>query len=98
MPKSYYVYMMTNKYYTVIYTGVTNDLESRVYEHKTKAIKGFTTKYKCNKLVYYTETDDISAAITEEKRIKGGSRRRKIEMLEAINPQWKDLAKDWFDF
>ncbi len=88
--------MMTNKYNTVIYTGVTNNLERRVYEHKTKVIKGFTTKYNCNKLVYYAETDDISAAITEEKRIKGGSRKKKIEMIESINSEWHDLAKDWF--
>ena len=97
MAKPYYVYMMTNKYNRVIYTGVTNDLERRVYEHKTKAYKGFTTKYRCNKLVYYTETDDISAAITEEKRIKAGSRKKKIEMIESINSKWQDWAKDWFD-
>lgn len=97
MAKSYYVYMMTNIYNTVIYTGVTNDLERRVYEHKTKAFKGFTTKYNCNKLIYYAETDDISAAITEEKRIKAGSRKKKIEMIVSINPEWQDLAKDWFD-
>ncbi len=97
MVKSYYVYMMTNKYNTVIYTGVTNDLERRVYEHKTKSIKGFTTKYNCDKLVYYAETNDISAAITEEKRIKSGSRKKKIEMIESINPEWHDLAKEWFD-
>ena len=89
--------MMTNKYNAVIYTGVTNDLERRVYQHKTKSIKGFTAKYNCNKLVYYAETDEISAAITEEKRIKGGSRKKKIEMIESINPKWQDLSKDWFD-
>jgi len=97
MAKSYYVYMMTNKYNTVIYTGVTNNLERRVYEHKTKSIKGFTSKYNCNKLVYHAETNDITAAITEEKRIKAGSRKKKIEMIESMNPKWHDLAKDWFD-
>ena len=97
MAKSYYVYMMTNQHNTVIYTGVTNDLARRVYQHKTKAIKGFTNKYNCNKLVFYAETDDIGAAIAEEKRIKGGSRKKKIELIESINPEWIDLAKEWFD-
>jgi len=97
MAKSYYVYMMTNQHNTVIYTGVTNDLARRVYQHKTKSIKGFTNKYNCNKLVHYAETDDIGAAIAEEKRIKGGSRKKKIELIESINPDWIDLAKEWFD-
>ncbi len=97
MAKTYYVYMMTNKYHTVIYTGITNDLERRVYEHKTKTIKGFTSKYNCNRLVYYAETDDAGVAIAEEKRIKGGSRKKKIELIESINSGWKDLAKEWFD-
>ena len=97
MPKSYYVYIMTNKYNTVLYTGVTNDLERRVFQHKTKSIKSFTSKYNCTKLVYYVETDDIGAAITEEKRIKGGSRKKKIALIESMNPDWKDLAGEWFD-
>ncbi len=97
MLKSYYVYIMTNKYNTVLYTGVTNDLERRVFQHKTNAVKGFTSKYKCTKLVYYAETDDISVAITEEKRIKGGSREKKIALIESMNPDWNDLAGEWFD-
>lgn len=97
MAKSYYVYIMTNKYNTVLYTGVTNDLERRIFQHKTKAIKGFTSKYNCTKLVYYAETDDISVAITEEKRIKGGSRKKKIALIELMNPDWEDLAGEWFD-
>jgi len=68
MAKSYHGYMMTNKFNRVIYTGVTNVLERRVYEHKTKVIKKYTTKYNCKKLVHYAETDDISFAITEEPR------------------------------
>ena len=98
MAKSYYVYIMTNKYNTVLHTGVTNDLERRVFQHKTRAIKGFTSKYNCTKLVFYADTDDISVAITEEKRIKGGSREKKIALIESMNPEWNDLANEWFDF
>ncbi len=89
---------MTNKLNTVLYTGVTNDLERRVFQHKTKTIKGFTEKYNCTKLVYYAETDDIGIAIAEEKRKKAGSRQKKIKLIESMNPEWDDLANEWFDF
>ncbi len=95
--KTYYVYILTNKWNTVLYTGVTGDLESRIYAHKTKMIPGFTARYNCTKLVYYSETNDVYEAIQEEKRIKGGSRKKKIELIEGMNPKWEDLAKDWFD-
>ena len=72
MDRQYYVYIMTNKYNTVLYTGVTNDLVRRVYEHKEKLVDGFTKKYNVDKLVYFECADDIKAAIAREKQIKGG--------------------------
>ncbi len=88
----YYVYIMTNRSKT-LYTGVTNDLMRRVYEHKNKMIDGFTKKYNITKLVYYEETDDVQAAIEREKQIKGWLRRKKIALIESINPEWKDLSE-----
>ncbi len=87
MKRIYYVYMMTNKDNTVIYTGVTNDLDRRIYQHKYKLIKGFTSKYNVVKLVYYEEYQYIGDAITREKQIKGGSRERKVELIESINKE-----------
>lgn len=86
---------MTNHSKT-LYTGVTNDLKRRVYEHKSKLIPGFTSKYNINKLVYFEETPDINSAITREKQIKGWLRRKKIDLIESVNPEWKDLSEDWF--
>jgi len=97
MGKSYYVYILTNKKNGTLYIGVTNDLMRRIYEHKNKILKGFTYKYNLTKLVYYAETNDISAAITEEKRMKKWYRKWKIELIEKDNPDWKDLAKEWYD-
>ncbi|HET56478.1 MAG TPA: GIY-YIG nuclease family protein [Ignavibacteria bacterium] len=94
MLKQYYVYIMTNKSRT-LYTGVTNDLNRRVYEHKNKLIKGFTSKYNITKLVYYEEYNDINDAIRREKQIKGWSRKKKIELIESVNPEWKDLSEEW---
>ncbi|MFA6215638.1 MAG: GIY-YIG nuclease family protein [Patescibacteria group bacterium] len=94
--KAYYVYLMTNKANNVIYTGVANDLERRVYEHKNKLIEGFTSKYNANKLVYFEETDDIGEAIKREKQIEGGSRQDKINLINVGNPKWEDLSKDWY--
>ncbi|MCZ7602734.1 MAG: GIY-YIG nuclease family protein [Melioribacteraceae bacterium] len=94
MLKQYYLYIMTNKSRT-LYTGVTNDLNRRVYEHKQKLIKGFTSKYNITKLVYYEEYNDINDAIRREKQIKGWSRKKKIELIESINPEWKDLSEEW---
>ena len=85
---------MTNKNNTVIYTGVTNDLNRRVYEHKEKLVYGFTKKYNVNKLVYFESTNDIYSAIQREKQIKAGSRKKKIELINSINPEWKDLYDD----
>jgi len=91
MSKQYYVYIMTNKRNNVIYTGVTNNLAKRVYEHKEKLVSRFTRKYNINKLVYYEMFDDIYYAIKKEKQIKGGSRQKKIGLINSLNPQWKDL-------
>jgi putative endonuclease len=89
--KSYYVYIMTNKSRT-LYTGVTNDLERRVYEHKNKLVEGFTKKYNITQLVYWEEYGDIREAIAREKQIKGWLRAKKIALIESINPDWKDLS------
>lgn len=91
MQKEYYIYIMTNKGNTVVYTGVTNDLIRRVYEHKSKRVEGFTKKYNINKLVYYEIYEDVSQAIAREKQIKAGSRKKKINLINSINPEWKDL-------
>ena len=88
----YYVYIMTNKMNTVLYTGVTNDLMRRVYEHKNKLdIKSFTARYNVNKLVYYETTNSIQSAIEREKQIKAGSRKKKEDLINEFNPDWKDL-------
>ena len=91
MNKKYYVYMMINKNNTVIYTGVTNNLKRRIYEHKEKMLEGFTKKYNANKLVYFEITNDINSAIQWEKQIKAGSRQKKIDLINSINAEWKDL-------
>ena len=90
-----FVNIMTNQSGT-LYTGVTNNLERRVSEHKNSLIEGSTKKYKINRLVYYEETNDILAAIEREKQIKGWRREKKIALIGSINPEWKDLSEDWF--
>jgi putative endonuclease len=85
---------MTNKSKT-LYTGVTDNLERRVYEHKNKLIPGFTQKYNITKLVYYEVTNDVRAAIEREKQIKGWLRRKKAALVETMNPQWVDLSEEW---
>lgn len=92
--KQYYVYIMTNKSRT-IYTGVTNDLQRRVYEHKQKLVPGFTAKYNISRLVYFEETTDALSAIAREKQIKGWLRVKKTNLIESTNPEWLDLAEDW---
>jgi putative endonuclease len=93
--KAYYVYIMTNKSRT-LYTGVTNNLERRVYEHKHKLLPGFTSKYNITKLVFFEAGDDISVAIAREKQIKGWLRAKKITLIESMNLEWKDLSEDWY--
>jgi len=82
---------MTNKHNTVLYTGVTNDLTRRAYEHRTGLGSGFTSKYRVTKLVYYEVFTDSYSAITREKQIKGGSRQKKLDLVNGMNPEWKDL-------
>jgi putative endonuclease len=88
---NFYVYIMTNEFNSVLYTGVTNDLKKRVYEHKEKMTEGFTSKYNVNKLVYYEHFTNINDVIAREKQIKAGSRKKKILLIESINIKWKDL-------
>ena len=91
MNKQYYIYIMTNKNHTTLYTGITNNLKKRIYEHKEKLVDGFTKRYNINKLVYYEIFDDAYNAISREKQIKGGSRKKKIALIEGMNKGWKDL-------
>ena len=91
----YFVYLITNKENSVLYTGVTNNLERRLLEHKNKTIEGFTEKYSICKLVYYENFSDINLAIAREKQIKGWRRNRKDALVEENNPGWKDLSEDW---
>ena len=91
MGEQYYVYIMTNKHNSVLYTGVTNDLQRRAYQHRTGQGGGFTSRYKVVKLVYYEMTGDVSAALAREKQIKAGSRQGKIDLVEGMNPDWLDL-------
>jgi putative endonuclease len=92
----YFVYILTNKYKTVLYTGVTNDLIKRLFEHKNKLIKdSFTAKYNADILVYFENTEDAYSAISREKQIKAGSRAKKVELINTMNPEWKDLSVDW---
>ena len=85
---------MTNSHNTGLYTGVTNDLISRVGEHKSGRGSEFTSKYNVTKLVYFDRTGDVKAAITREKQIKGGSRKKKIDLVNSINPDWRDLFEE----
>ncbi|MGD0169780.1 MAG: GIY-YIG nuclease family protein [Smithella sp.] len=91
MDKQYFIYIMTNKNHSVLYTGVTNDLKRRGYEHKNKLAEGFTKKYNVNKLVFYEIYNDINEAIAREKQIKGYSRAKKIKLVEEMNNKWNDL-------
>ena len=89
--KLYYVYIAANKRNTTLYTGITNDLNRRMYEHKNKLIKGFTSKYNIEKLMYFQEFNTSLEAIRAEKKIKGWTRNKKIELIKSINFEFKDL-------
>jgi putative endonuclease len=93
--KYYYVYILANKMNGTLYTGVTNNLLRRVYEHKHKLADGFTKKYEVDKLVYFIQTDSIHSAIQREKQIKKWLRKWKIELIEEMNPMWKDLYYEY---
>ena len=89
--RRYFVYNLANKRDGVLYTGITNDLKRRVYEHKAKLVNGFAERYNVDRLVYMEVFGDAYSAITREKQIKAGPRRRKVALIEATNPRWKDL-------
>ncbi len=91
MEKQFYVYIMTNASNDVLYTGMTNNIIRRVYEHKNRLFKGFSAKYNTKKLVYYEIYQDAITAINREKQIKAGSRLAKIRLIESSNKNWKDL-------
>lgn len=99
MVKGGAIYIMTNRNHTTLYVGVTSNLYVRVQQHKTSYYpKSFTAKYKCHKLVYFETFHDIEEAIAREKQIKAGSRKKKLELVDSINPNWTDLfedVKDW---
>ncbi|MCF8033942.1 MAG: GIY-YIG nuclease family protein [Desulfarculaceae bacterium] len=95
MDRQYYVYIVTNKSHEVLYTGVTNDLARRVWEHKNGEGEGFTSRYNAGRLVYYEAYDDPETAITREKQIKKGPRKRKVALIEGMNLSWRDLGDDW---
>jgi putative endonuclease len=90
----YYVYIIAS-YRRVLYTGVTNNLERRVYEHKHGLVPGFTSKYRVNRLVYFEETSEIYVALEREKQIKGWLRSKKIALIEQTNPNWLDLSAEF---
>ena len=83
--------MLTNRSNSVLYTGVTSNLYRRIIQHKNKVFKGFTSKYNCNKLVYYEEFEFITQAISREKQIKNYSRKKKNNLVKSVNPEWSDL-------
>ena len=93
--KRYYVYIMTNRSRT-LYTGVTNNLEKRVHEHKQRMGSRFTTKYNIDRLVYFEVFSDIRDAIARENQIKGWLRAKKMALIEDVNPRWEDLSADWY--
>jgi putative endonuclease len=91
-----HVYILTNQYHTVLYTGVTSDLYNRILEHKYKVYPGFTAKYNVHKLVYFESFEDINEAIAREKQIKAGSRQKKLNLINSMNPDWEDLWEKEF--
>jgi len=93
--RSSWVYINASKHWT-LYTGVTTDLEGRTWQHKTKAFAGFSSKYNCDRLVYFEEFDDVRNAIAREKQIKGWTRAKKLALIRASNPELKDLADGLF--
>jgi len=89
--RRYYTYIVTNKKRGILYTGMTNDLAGRAYQHKNKLVKGFTSRYNLDKLVWFEEFQWVNDAIAREKQIKRWSRKKKIALIESFNPDWKDL-------
>ena len=96
MDKQYHVYIMASKSRT-LYTGMTNNLERRVYEHKQKLVRGFTARYNITRLVYYESGNNVYGVIQREKEIKAWRREKKVKLIESTNPQWKDLSEEWYE-
>ncbi len=94
--KLYHVYILSNQANTVVYIGVTGDLMRRLWEHRNDVAEGFTKRYHVHTLVYYESTSDVQAAIAREKQLKKWRRAKKNELIESVNPTWKDLEEDWF--
>ncbi|HLP26842.1 MAG TPA: GIY-YIG nuclease family protein [Acidobacteriota bacterium] len=97
MGNTYYVYIITNRRNGTLYTGVTNSLERRIWQHRTKALPGFSAEYGLSRLVYFETFRDIHNAIAREKQIKAGSRAKKLALIEKENPTWADLSASWFE-
>jgi len=95
--KYYYIYIIASASGT-LYTGITNNLERRIWEHKQNLIDDFSKKYNCHKLIYYESTPDVRSAINREKQIKNWRREKKCNLIKSINPTWKDLSIEMFDF
>lgn len=96
MSKTGYIYIITNKLNTVLYTGVTSNLQKRIYEHKQKLVEGFSNRYSLDRLVYYEVFDDIQNAIEREKQIKKYKRAKKQSLVNEFNPDWNDLYETLF--
>ncbi len=94
LSKNYYVYILTNKINTALYIGVTDNIKRRVYEHKSKVVPGFTSRYNLTKLVYYEIFEDPLSAITREKQLKGWIRIKKENLIYSFNPEWEDLYEE----
>lgn len=97
MTKQAFVYILASKKNGTLYTGVTSNLERRMYQHKQHLLEGFTSKYDVTRLVWFVQGDDIASAISLEKKIKNRNRQWKIHLIEKTNPDWVDLAADWTD-
>jgi putative endonuclease len=97
MDDNFFVYILTNKWRNVLYTGLTDSLESRLAQHKDKVFDGFTKKYNCDKLVYFEIHDNVDVAAVREKQIKGWTRRKKDALVATLNPEWNDLSANWAD-
>ena len=96
MHRTYHVYIMSS-WTRVLYTGMTSALQSRVYQHRTGALPGFSSRYRVCRLVWFEATNDVLVAIHREKQIKSWSRRKRIALIEHYNPEWVDLAERWFE-
>ena len=94
---NYYVYILTNKTNRVLYIGVTNNLERRLYEHRNELADSFTKRYHVHKLIYFETTTDIRTAIEREKQLKGWLRVKKNALIETMNPKWEDLSTKWYE-